>query len=132
MQISVIQYPKILQYVTTQYCLSILTLYVMTHNKQVGMSNSQVVTPCGVVAGYQRFGGPSCLHLKMGRWLTDLFSLWILKTRRGPKGTLVMILDGFLRCSLREGIQYQDAAYQSPGPSSFYGFPKTFFRSCTS
>jgi len=44
-------------------------LHTHTHYKlllRFHVEVSWVVTLCGVVVGYQRFGGPCCLHLQRG------------------------------------------------------------------
>jgi len=55
--------------VQREYNLTILRATDLKLAKGIGSRVIQVevfwvVTPCSVVAGYQRFGGPCCLHLE--------------------------------------------------------------------
>jgi hypothetical protein len=46
-------------------CFMLLDLYFQLKNQfQIQVDFFWVVTPCSVVVGYQRFGGPCCLHLQ--------------------------------------------------------------------
>jgi len=45
-------------------CVPFMLLYLCSGSVRFQVEVFRVVTPCGVLVGYQRFRGPCCLHLR--------------------------------------------------------------------
>jgi len=78
-------------HVTSAYCVHKLADKVdwrVTVDMEVDVF--WVLTPCSVVLGYQRFGGPCCLHLQ--RTSETLVSYHNIIWRHNPEDGVIMVL----------------------------------------
>jgi hypothetical protein len=85
------------------------------HRRLTSMVIFRVVTPCGLVGGYQRFGGTYCLYLQSSKW-TQYVHLKLGYPHSSPYGVTTQNITIGIFTALRTSNLTEDICLPAKAP----------------